>query len=384
MRALKLILQIALPCLIVFLAANYVKRLKASKEPPKSRKPTIVIPQAEFTSVSPGNYAPPVQSFGTVEAYEETTLVAQVNSEIISISDNFREGLRVKQGDTLVRLKDIDIRAQLQTAKANVIIAESTLEEERVRAQQAAEDWIASGRNLETASRFVLRKPQISSAEASLTSSIAAVTQVEENLNNTIIRAPYDALVLERSVSLGDFATATTIIGRLVSLDKAQVRLPLTAAQMDTWSRLEDKSPSVTLTAPSIKGAEWPATITRSAPIIDSQNQVSYVIAEVDDPYSHSIPLTIGTFVNVNIPSPALTDTYELNEVALVNESFVWGLDEEDKLFRIEANKQGSFKDRNYLKLNLGDQKPPIRIVNRPLTTFRSGQVVKPVKINTQ
>jgi len=354
----------------------------ASKKPPKSKKQKMVVPQATFISASPNSYSIPIESFGSVESYDETTLVSEVNAKVIHVAREFREGLNVKKGDTLIRLEDIQIKAQLQTAKANVIIAQSALDEETVLSNQAKEDWLSSGRSLDSASSFVLREPQVAAAQASLSSAQATVLEVSQDLDKTVIKAPYDALVLEQNVSLGDFANATTILGRLVSLDKVQVRLPLTSSQMTAWNQRTDSTPNVTLTSPALPDVQWNAKITRAAPVIDSQNQTAFVIAEVDSPYSQPTPLTIGTFVNVEIPTPPINNLYKVPETTLVNNSTVWLISKDDTLFSFPAQKSGSYKGENYIAILDTDEEleKPLRLVIRPLTTFRTGNKVNPVE----
>ena len=57
----------------------------------------------------------------------------------------------------------------------------------------------------------------------------ADVEKAERDLERTRIRAPYDALVREKSADIGQFVNIGAVLGRIVAIDYAEVRLPLTS-----------------------------------------------------------------------------------------------------------------------------------------------------------
>jgi len=292
------------------------------------------------------------------------------------ISPNFRVGNKVKKGDVLVQLDDVEIKAELDTAKSNIIIAKSSLEEEHVRGKQAADDWKISGRKIESASRFVLRKPQLESAKANLLAAEAALTQAYETLSNTVIYAPYDGIVISRDISLGDVATTTTVLGRIIATHKAEVLLPLSRQQLTDWKKIQPTSPTITLSSPDAPNITWDATVKRTDPVISERDQVSYIIAEIDQPYAGDTPLSIGTFVNAIIPTYPIEHIFKIDESAIVNDAYVWVVTEEDTLIKIPATRLRNYKKQAYIRLETGDIEVPISIVTRPFTTFRVGQKV--------
>lgn len=340
----------------------------------ESRKPLVVIPIVDSILVPLGDYRPSVKSYGTVQSYFETQLTPEVNGKITSVSAQFRVGEMITKGYTLATIDDSDYQSALVTRKATLVLQESALAEEEIRAEQAAEDWEASGRDPASASDFVLRKPQLAAARANITAAQTAIDQAEVDLTRTKIKAPYDAVVTARTASLGNYATAQNSLGTLIATEKAEVRIPLTAEQMRRIQFVSDEPLEITLTSPSKPNLQWPAKLTRMEPTLDPQNQVSYAIATIDNPYTNETsPLPVGSFVNLSIPVAVIKGAYKIPESALVNDKYVWLVDDEQNLVRAEAIRIQSDSSFAYVRMKLEDLEPPLKVVSRPLSNFRSG-----------
>ncbi len=350
----------------------------AGKEDPKSKKPSTVVPQVDTLELTKANFSPEVRSYGNVQSYFETTLSPQVNGRIMSVSPSFRVGQTVAEGEILATIDDIDYKAALATQKAALILQERTLAEEKIRAKQAGDDWKASGRKLSSASEFVLRKPQLAAAKANIDSVMATITKAEADIQRTKIRAPYNAIITERAASVGNFANAQSMLGKLVATEKAEVRIPLTADQMN---RIEfdqkGEKLELTLTSPSNPSVSWKAEFSQMEPTVNPQNQVSYIIGTIENPYeSKTNPLPVGSFVNVLLPAKEIKDAYKVSESALVNDSYLWIVDENDELIKVDAERIQSSGDSAFVRVDSDKVKSSIRVVTRPLSTFRSGMKV--------
>lgn len=373
---MKAVLKIIVPLLIIGGAFLVGKFLIGTKEDPKSRKPAPVVAQVDVLVAAKGDHAPPVMSFGTVQSYFQTTVTPQVSGEIIEVSPKFRVGEMVKKGDLLARIDATDYQSALATQQANLALQKRTLAEEEIRVRQASEDWLASGRKLSSASDFVLRKPQLAAAKANITSAEAAIQKATADIERTRLTAPYDAVVTERTASLGNLATAQSSLGTLVATERAEIRLPLTAEQA-ARIKVPSQSP-ITLTSPNKPDIKWQATLTRTEPTVDPQNQVTYVIAEVKNPYTaQEQPLSVGTFVNASIPAITIKGVYKIPEAALVNDSHVWILDKDEKLKRADAERVYSQGADAFVRIKSKGAEPLLRVVTRPLSNFREGTTVK-------
>ncbi|MDB0068184.1 hypothetical protein N9E90_02170 [Akkermansiaceae bacterium] len=112
-----------------------------------------------------------MRTFGTVSSFFETTLTAQISGRVIEVSPDFRVGRSVSKGAVLVRIDPTDFDAEIVSRRAAVSLAKRALAEEEIRAEQAAEDWKISGRDLDTAPDYVLRKPQLAAARGDVQAS---------------------------------------------------------------------------------------------------------------------------------------------------------------------------------------------------------------------
>lgn len=109
------------------------------------------------------------------------------------------------------------------------------------------------------------------------------------------MRAPFDSLLREKSVGVGEYVEEGTPIARLIAIDKVEVPLPVTLSEMAfldvplaPQEKLGTKGPKVTLHA-LLAGERhrWKGRIVRTAGVIDKKTRMLYVIAEVHDPYGY-------------------------------------------------------------------------------------------------
>ncbi len=93
----------------------------------------------------------------------------------------------------LLQIDPSDYEVAVQQARAQLLQAQAALEEEKARAKVAEEEWsqFTDGE----APALGLRKPQLASAYAALESAQANLAMAERNLERTTIRAPYGTVL---------------------------------------------------------------------------------------------------------------------------------------------------------------------------------------------
>lgn len=370
---MKMALKIIIPLVILVLAFGGFKLLGSLRPEPQSRQPPPVVPLVDLARVSPEEHAPPVVSFGTVEAYFETGLTPQVSGKVMAVSPKFRVGERVGSEDVLVTIDPTDFKAALAQQESALTVAARALAEEEIRAEQAAGDWEASGRELSRASDFVLRRPQLAAARADVEAVQAQIDKARADLQRTEVKAPFAAIVTARTASPGNQASPQASLGTLVSTEKVEIRLPLTAGQA---ARVELPA-RATLESPLKPGESWEATLVRMEPTVDRQNQVIFAIAEVMDPFAEGrVPLPVGIFANASISAKPIENSYKIPEAAYVDDRFIWVMDGEGELERVEAERIHTEDGQAFVKPVEGGR-GELLIVTRPLSNFRSGMKVK-------
>lgn len=370
---MKIALKIIIPIVILVAAVLGFKGLASLKSEPRSQQPPPVVPVVETIRVSSESHAPPVISFGTVSAFFETSLTPQVDGKITYVSPKFRVGETLGTDHLLVKIDPTDFQAALASAEADLTVAERTFAEEEIRAEQAAGDWTASGRELSNASDFVLRKPQLAAEQARIASVKAAIAKARADLDRTEVFAPFPAIVTARSASPGNQASPQASLGTLVSNEKVEIRLPLTAGQLNRV-----KLPTTALlTSPLKPGVPWQAVLVRLEPTVDSQNQVIHAVAEVANPFAEGkTPLTVGIFANAKIAANAIPASYQIPESALVKDRYFWAVNDSGELEKIDAQRLHSADGNAYVRPS-GAEKGELNIVSRPLSNLKIGMKVK-------
>lgn len=308
-----------LPILILLVAivaagAMIAARPEAERKP---HKPNPVL--VETLSVAPGTHRVMVESQGTITPLRQTSLIARVSGTVVAISDRFLQGGFFHQGDELLRLDPTDHQVALTRAEANLARARAQLAAELARAEQARRDWKAGGKG--KPSPLVLRQPYVDEAQAAVKAAEADLAQAQANLERTHIRAPYDGLVLEKNVELGQFVTVGSLLGRVAATETAEIRLPLTEAEL---AMLPLKQDSPTESIPVIlelkqggRTVQRTGHLHRTEAVADERTRTVYAVVRLPDPYlreegAEGNLLRFGSFVHARIPGRSFPGTYEL------------------------------------------------------------------------
>jgi len=295
--------------LVVIALASWQKSKSAERKPDTEKAVLVETIDAEVVSL---NFT--VSSQGTVRPRTETALVSEVSGKIVSVAPEFVAGGFFHKGEQLLQIDPSDYETALKRAEAALASRVAKLADETARSEQALRDWKNMGKQGQP-SDLVLRKPQVADAKANVSAAEADVQKARRDLERTSISLPYDGLVKQKAVDIGQYVTLGTRLGVTFAIDTAEVRLPLTHDDLnyldlpsETEVRNADKPfPPVTLSAQNGNGvSQWQARIIRTEGVVDETSRVIYAVAQVVDPYgvlgqSHQQELKIGTFVNAEI-----------------------------------------------------------------------------------
>ena len=284
-----------------------------------------------------------VHSQGTVRPRTETALVAEVPGQIVSVSENFIAGGFFRKGEVLLQIDPSDYETGLLRAQAVLAARKAQLSEQQARSDQALKDWNNLGREGEP-SELTLRIPQLAEARAAVQAAEAELQEAERDLKRTRIKVPYDGLVRSKLVDVGQYVAPGTPLGVTFSIDKAEIRLPLSNSDLafldlPSATRLEraHRVP-VTLTADgAVTGGEWQAEIVRTEGVVDEASRVIYAVVEVVDPYgvlglSRQAELKMGSFVRAEIQGLRADDVVVLPRAVLRPDDTVLVANAERKL----------------------------------------------------
>ncbi|MEH6582372.1 MAG: efflux RND transporter periplasmic adaptor subunit [Halioglobus sp.] len=337
--------KILLPFLLITGASLVSFLLFLVRPPSQITEPVYVPVTIDVAEVVKEDIRIPIQAQGSVSPLRETNLVSEVKGSIVETSLVFNVGGFISKGEILLRIDPRNYQTKLLQAQASVESANSNLAQEKGRAKVALQEWkkLPSGsQRSEAAKDLYLRKPQMEQAQAQALAAMADLNTARDNLERTIIRAPYDAMIRKKSSELGQFVGEGTPLAEIFSVDYAEVRLAVPQSKLayiDLPAPGEKQitgSPVDLYTDVSGEVNHWTAYMHRTEGTYDERSRVLFTVARVEDPYAlkdkNKKPLRIGTFVNASIEGKNQENLVALPRYILRAGNYVWVVDENMQL----------------------------------------------------
>lgn len=338
--------QIILPIAILVAGVIAFVGFSSLKTPPEEKAEVDNTPIVAVENIVVAPMILHVSSYGIVKPKYETSLVAQVYGEIVELSDIFVRGGFVKKGQLLARIDPNDYHAALIEAQASMASARAALEKEVAQGKVAEREWKQIKDTSPT--ELSLRKPQLAQELARVKSAQAGILRAERNLQRTEIKAPYDAMIDNRMIGLGSFVSVGTQIGKLLGTAIAEVRLPVADNQLQFLIDQGHFSKVKLVGTYAGKSVEWLANIARNEGVIDNKSRMTYLVAEIRNPYllkgasaeknttgnktvSHVEPLRFGSYVQAEILGVEIANASVLPRYLVVGDTVAL-LDNDSKL----------------------------------------------------
>ncbi|MDR0634196.1 MAG: efflux RND transporter periplasmic adaptor subunit [Azoarcus sp.] len=260
----------------------------AAKSLPVAQKPVLV----EVAAVAARTLVDDVAAVGTLVSNQSVVLHPEVAGRVAVI--RFRDGGAVRRGAVLVELDAAVQRAELQQAKAELMLADANAR----RAEDLfAGKFVSSSTREEAASRLEVARASVALAQA--------------RLERTRIRAPFDGIVGIRKVNIGDYVRdgdALVNIEDIATL-KLDFRLPeLYLGRIGPGQALEVSSDVV-------PGVTFPATVDAIDPLVDAEGRAVLLRARLANDKGRLRP---GVFARVKVLVDRRDDVLLVPETALI------------------------------------------------------------------
>ncbi len=313
--AFQLALVVAIVGGAVLLSASL--RPDAASVPPRVQGDTVSV-----SLIRPATepYEPVVALNGVVEARTVTSIIPQVSGKVVSVSDRFRPGASVGMGEILFVIDPSDYKLAVERTLAEIEVARSDLL--RLEAEGEAERKIWEGRFPDRPiPDLTARVPQIAAAKARIQSGEAAKAAAELNLKRTVVRAPFDARILETQLDVGQVVGVNASVGRMFSIASLEIAVPVSADELRRIGRPDGRIATITPqipTEPTIVGR-----VVRQSASLDERTRLGTLYLQSDEVAA----LTLGEFVTVDIAGPTSDETYRVPSAALTSRDQVWVVD---------------------------------------------------------
>ncbi len=168
-----------------------------------SNKETITTVQSE--KIERRTITQVVSATGKIQPETQVKINAEVSGEIIELP--IREGLRVRRGQLLVKIKPDAYQAQYERSLASLAINEANLRKSEAEHKRVTELF---AKQLVSEAEMDIAKASYQSAKAGFDQSQASVKEARETLSKTTIYAPMDGVVSQLLSELGERVSGST------------------------------------------------------------------------------------------------------------------------------------------------------------------------------
>ena len=233
---------------------------------------------------------------GTVTARRRGRLSPETGGRVVAIPH--REGTLVEAGDVLLRLDDASQRAQVVLAQRQLRAVEAEREAACLTAEQADREFqrnraLADQQlisvdvldRLESAARAATATCQ--AAAAMIESARAAIQVAKANLDKTILHAPFNGVIAELTVELGEWITPSPpgipIPSVIDLIDMSSVYISAPMDEVDS-ARIHAGQPAK-VTIDPFPDQVFPGRVVRVAPYvldIEAQNRTVEIEVELE------------------------------------------------------------------------------------------------------
>jgi len=327
----KRILLKIMPLLLIaigVLVAVYFKRTAPTIErtPPKA-----YVPRVEITTAVREDIVRVLNVMGTVTPAREIGLRSRVTGEILFVSPNFLPGGHAAEGDILLKIDPTDYQVELEKAQSALDTKKAALLLEQGNQSIAREEMRliseTSNESIEETD-LALRKPQLQQAEAAVASAEADLKKATLNLERTIVRAPFNALITERNVNLGARVTTQDVLAVLVGTDEYWIEAAVPLDQLGAVSMGRENGSAARIRSHG-NSTEWNGNVIQTTGSLNQKSRMANMIIAVPDPLGlesakNDIPLMLDDYVTISIEGTIMKNVIELPRTALRDNNTVW------------------------------------------------------------
>lgn len=278
-----------------------------------------------------------VSASGSVVPSRKVVIKPQVTGQVIWQSEAMTIGGHVKAGDEVVRIDPKDYELALAEVQANFEQARFEREVESGRQVIAKREWDQLQSDLEMGDvnrSLVLREPHLRRAEALMEKARNDIEIAKLQCSRTVIAAPFNAMVVEESVEIGQLLNPGSDICELVGTDEFWIQATIPFSQLKWVNFPEDDQPGaqarVILDTGDPESPTWEGTVIRLLSDLDPLGRMARLLVSVEDPLdlrrksNGKLPLLLGSYVEVKIDAGKLENVLTIPRAALREGNRIW------------------------------------------------------------
>ena len=363
----------------------------------------------EVMTVKLGSEYPEIQTFGEVISGRTLELRAAASGELVQISENFREGGIVKQGEVLFQTDPATAQSRLLISENELTEAQADLADARRNLSLAHDEIAAAERQLALRKKSMQRQDDLRErgvgTEAAMETADLAVSNAEQAvlskrlslanaqariaraetlvgrrqinvdeaarlLADTTVKAEYDGVLSEVSVVLGRLVNANEKLGNLIDPTALEIAFRVSSDDFRalTAGNLQQAEVRITLGNDN----SFSGQIDRVSAAVGEGNTGRELFARVQN--AASLNIQPGDFVSVAVVEPALENVAKIPSAAASTNGDVLIVGAENRL--AEATVQILRKSDNGIIVRADD------IAGEQLVLARAPQLGEGIRVN--
>lgn len=324
------------------------------------------LPPVSVEHVPVGPQQVVVRSFAEIRPRWSAELSASVAGRIEKVFAAALAGEPVDAGTKLIEIENTRYAAELAAAELAHKEARLAHWQAKNATLLAREEFKRN--NSSPPNDLALKLPQLEIAESAVASTRARLEAARKQLDDTIITAPFAAYVTERFVSPGQSVVPGDRFVKLV--DQSSFELVAEIGRKD-WQLLKLPLEGQAARLLDQDGREIAnATVRRGGGFLDERTRQYRIFLEAEE------AVLSGDFVTLLLDGVAVDRALDIPSSGLTREGFVWIVNDDDELRRIEPEILFRRHDRVIVRAPSGDT--GWRVAVTPLASFLPGQKVVP------
>jgi len=248
----------------------------------RNQKPVVQVITAAKSEA--GGRQSLLNASGYVTPRRRATIAAKITGRVTGVF--FDEGTHVRQGQLLATLDDSDVKRALESAKADRESAQAAIADYVVqlknakiqlgRAEQLQKAGVQTQENLDNASMAAdSLTAKIALAKQQVVGSDARIREAQQAVDNTVIRAPFDGIVVSKDAQVGEMVSpisagggfTRTGIATIVDMNSNEIEVDVNESYI---ARVLPNQP-VTATLDAYPDWEIPCKVRTVIPTADRQ-----------------------------------------------------------------------------------------------------------------
>ncbi len=379
------ILKIILPFIVVGVAV--LIGISMMKTPPKAKRkqPNKIKTLVEAINLSQNSHQIILDTMGTVIPAREIELYPRISGEVIEISPKMVPGGRFIKGEELLKIDPSDYKLEVVKRESELKNAQCNYEIKYGEHEVGLYNWnrVTGDKTNDKQRRLMSKLPQLESAKAAVEMAQANLEKAQLDLERTVIKSPFNAIILEENIEVGAQVQPSKQLARLAGTDEYWVEISLPLDRLRWIGAYPGKIKNVPALIQYPNGEAgttvWHGTVLNIKGELEQKGRMVRLIVNVKNPLgkktgNHSGPVLIaGSHVRVAIYGRNLKNVYVIPRSALHENDTVWvaNVDDKLKLRKVEVK----WKERDEVVISSGI-KPGERLIISDLAAPVEGMLL--------